>query len=82
MHRVTVTGSMEQELLQTSTVAEICDASGRVIGHFRPCHVPPHLLEPGDVPLEQLLERGQLRNGRPFSQVISDCEGAANRSRG
>jgi hypothetical protein len=82
MQRVTVDAAVEQELRRAAVVAEICDSSGRVIGYFRPRQVPQHLLELADVPVEQLLERGRLRSGRPLSVVISDCESAADGGRG
>ncbi|MFM7242925.1 MAG: hypothetical protein ACKO40_01950 [Planctomycetaceae bacterium] len=65
MQRVTVNGSVEQELRRAAVVAEVCDSSGRVIGYFRPRQVPQHLLDLVDVPMEQLLERGRLRRFWP-----------------
>lgn len=82
MHRVTVDAAVEQELCRAKTVAEICDSSGRVIGYFVPRHVSQHLLEYDDIPVDELLDRGRQRSGRPLSIAISDCEAAAGGDHG
>lgn len=78
MHRVTVDAAVKQELCRAKTVAEICDSSGRVIGYFRPRHVPQHLLDYDDILVDELLDRGRQRSGRLFSAVIADCESTAS----
>ena len=82
MMRVMVDGTVEQELRRAGRVAEICDSAGHVIGYFRPRQVPQHLLDLADGNVEELLERGRQRTGRPLSEVISDCEAGADGGRG
>lgn len=74
MHRVMINDATWRELVQTTSLAELCDADGNVIGIFCPTRVPQDVLDADDVQVDELIEQGKLRTGRPFADVIADLE--------
>jgi hypothetical protein len=74
MHRVIVDEVTGRELAQSTSLTEVCDTDGNVIGIFCPKQIPQDLLDGNDVPVDELIEQGKLRGGRLLADVIADLE--------
>jgi hypothetical protein len=74
MHRVIVDEVTGRELAQSTSLTEVCDTDGNVIGIFCPKQIPQDLLDGTDVPVDELIEQGKLRSGRLLADVIADLE--------
>jgi hypothetical protein len=74
MHRLVVDKAMSRELAQSTSLTEVCDTDGKVIGIFCPKQIPQDLLDGNDVPVDELIEQGKLRGGRLLADVIADLE--------
>ncbi len=74
MHRVIVDEVTGRELAQSTSLTEVCDTDGKVIGIFCPKQIPQDLLDGNDVPVAELIAQGKLRGGRLLADVIADLE--------
>jgi hypothetical protein len=74
MQRVTVNDATRRRLAETTSLAEICDSDGNIIGIFCPRGIPQDVLEADDVSVEELVEQGKLRTGRRLADVIAELE--------
>ena len=70
MVRVVVNPETESKLVGVRHVTEVCDASGRVLGHFVP-KVEAEVLDPG-VSDEELDRREREESGRPLADILAD----------
>jgi hypothetical protein len=72
MVRIVVDSAMQSRLEGMQVVAEICDASGRVLGRFIPVQ-QKLILEP-QISDEELRRREAEGGGRPLADILADLE--------
>lgn len=73
MVRLTIDKSLEAKLLRDAEPLELCDAVGRVIGHFIPVADPSRYLGvESPTPAEELDRRSLEETGRPLSDILRD----------
>ena len=71
MVRLTIDKSLEAKLLQDAEPLELCDAVGRVIGHFIPLADPSRYLGvESPTPAEELDRRSREETGRPLTEIL------------
>ncbi len=72
MVRIIVDSAMQSRLEGMQVVADICDASGRVLGRFIPVQ-QKLILEP-QISDEELRRREAEGGGRPLADILADFE--------
>ena len=75
MTRVTIDAGTLAKLHGLNDVLEICDESGRTLGHFCPLVSPPRgpdgkIISP--ISDEEYERRRQTRSGRPLKDILAD----------
>jgi len=70
MVRIVVDPAMQSRLEGLQVVAELCDASGRVLGRFVPVQQEV-ILEP-QISEEELRRREAEGGGRPLADILAD----------
>ena len=71
MIRIIVDPATQSRLEDVQHVAEICDASGRVLGRFVP--VLEDLIPEPEISEEELRRR-EAEGGRPLADILADLE--------
>jgi hypothetical protein len=75
MVRLTIDRSLETKLLHGAEPLELCDAGGRVIGHFIPVAPPTRyagVVSP--TPAAELDRRSREATGRPLEDILRDLQ--------
>ncbi|MGC1273248.1 MAG: hypothetical protein WBC44_06040 [Planctomycetaceae bacterium] len=72
MVRIIVDSAVEPRFTDARHVTEVCDAAGRVLGHFVPT-LQHDVLDPGisDEEIERRIRKG---GGRPLADILADLE--------
>lgn len=75
MVRLTIDKVLEAKLLGEAEPLEVCDAGGRVIGHFIPvADASRYAGVESPTPSEELDRRSREEIGRPLSEILRDLQ--------
>jgi len=76
MVRLTVDKVLEAKLRGEAEPLELCDAGGRVIGHFIPIAEPSRYAGiKSPTPATELDRRRREETGRPLAEILHDLHG-------
>jgi hypothetical protein len=75
MVRLTIDKVLEAKLLGEAEPLEVCDAGGRVIGHFIPvADASRYAGVESSTPSEELDRRSREEIGRPLAEILRDLQ--------
>ena len=75
MVRVTISEGIQTALLTGSDPLELCDAGGRVVGHFIPATDPARYRRVSSpTPATELDRRSREEPGRPLGEILADLQ--------
>lgn len=75
MVRVTISEGIQATLLTGSDPLELCDAGGRVVGHFIPVADPARYRGVSSpTPAAELDRRSREEPGRPLGEILTDLQ--------
>ena len=75
MVRVTISQDIQAKLLTGSDPLELCDAGGRVVGHFIPVTDPAgYRGVSSPTPVAELDRRSREEPGLPLGEILADLQ--------
>jgi len=75
MVRLTIDKGLEEKLLQETEPLELCDAGGRVLGHFIPsASASKYRGVESPTPAAELERRSRHESGRPLAEILRDLQ--------
>ncbi|MFM8497889.1 MAG: hypothetical protein ACKOEM_20560 [Planctomycetia bacterium] len=75
MVRLTIDKGLEDKLLQENEPLDLCDAGGRVIGHFIPAaSASRYQGVESPTPAAELDRRSRHESGRPLAEILRDLQ--------
>jgi len=75
MVRLTIDQGLEEKLLRETEPLELCDAGGRVLGHFIPsASASQYRGIESPTPAAELERRSRQESGRPLAEILRDLQ--------
>jgi hypothetical protein len=74
MTKIIVDSATEAQLSDARLTMELCDAHGRVLGHFVPILDSKDMSKDPQISEEELDRRQRTGGGRPLSGILADLE--------
>ncbi len=74
MIRVVVDEAISEKLTELGDSAELCDASGRLLGYFHPAEDDDYEGYDSPLPEAELARRAREGGGRTLGEIVADLE--------